>query len=118
MTGIFFYFIVAFIFVFSSVVKAGKKADATKNHSSRTTRTASSRPAANKVKNTASRARKNGLDYDPEVLSYCESTLSPGRGISFHNLKPGTDELALLVKRNNMRERELERAIQTGDHTH
>lgn len=80
-------------------------------------------PGFEKVKTAGksfnSKGQKQVEEYDKELLSYCESTLEPGRGISFHGLKPGTDELALLIKRNTMRERELERAImREQNHTH
>lgn len=113
------YFFVILVIIISSVTKniAKSKGENHPMNQKRPSAPAKRRPAGGK--NVASRAKTANEEYDAATLAYCESTLSPGRGMSFHGLKPGTDELALLVKRNNMRERELERAIQAGnDHTH
>ena len=51
--------------------------------------------------------------YDNHSLDYCDSDLPNTEGISFKDLKPGADELEVLIRFNNRREKQLEQALQS-----
>lgn len=42
-----------------------------------------------------------------------QSSIPQGDGITFRGLRPGTDELAVLIRYNTARERELERSLES-----
>ena len=51
--------------------------------------------------------------YDSHSLDYCDSDLPNTEGISFKDLKPGADELEMLIRFNHRREKQLEQALQS-----
>ena len=51
-------------------------------------------------------------EYDHALLDYCDSDVPSSPGISFRQLREGTDELAYLAAYNRKREKMLERSLE------